>query len=208
PPRLPPGRHRLRPPLQNPLLFLRTTTTTTTTYYPFNSHYQNPNPNSFFRGQNPRYLTLIFTTTTSRFPIPRPSLDSVSGKPSDEDSRSSPLMITPSDFPLKFYTAVSSSIRDRSRDIMTVVAALAAMLLGAGCGALTAAAVYFVYVLLSRCRRRGASIDFDDVDSSDDDDADDDVTSAKKFSYLPIPSVPWLVEDDLKKPAPPAKEVV
>ncbi|GFQ04633.1 hypothetical protein PHJA_002607300 [Phtheirospermum japonicum] len=43
-------------------------------------------------------------------------------------------MITPSDFPLKFYTAVSSSIRDRSRDIMTVVAALAAMLLGAGCG--------------------------------------------------------------------------
>ncbi|KAL3620353.1 hypothetical protein CASFOL_035265 [Castilleja foliolosa] len=174
------------------------TTTTTTTYYPFNSFHRNPNSNSLFFDQNPRYLSLVLTTTASRFPILRPSLDSVSEKSSDEDSRSSHwMMTTPSNFPLKFYTAVSSSIRDWSREIMTVVAALAAMLLGAGCGALTAAAVYFVYALITH--RRRSSVDFDDVDSSDE---DDDFTISKKFSYLPIPA------DDLKKPAPPAKEVV
>ncbi|KAK6144049.1 hypothetical protein DH2020_020869 [Rehmannia glutinosa] len=179
--------------------------TTTTTYYPFDSHHDgNPNPNSVLRSQNPRYLTLIFTTTTtSRFPIRRPSL--VSSKPPGEDSQPSSPMMTSSDFPLKFVSSVSSSIRDLSKDIMTVMAAVAALLLGVACGALSAFAMYFVWVLLSRRRR----FDFeDDYLSSSDDDDDDDVTVAKKFGYVAIPAKPKLADDDLKKPAPPAKEVV
>ncbi|KAK6138410.1 hypothetical protein DH2020_027884 [Rehmannia glutinosa] len=165
--------------------------TTTTTYYPFDSHHDgNPNPNSVLRSQKPRYLTLIFTTTTtSRFPIRRPSL--VSSKPPGEDSQPSSPMMT--------------SIRDLSKDIMTVMAAVAALLLGVACGALSAFAMYFVWVLLSRRRR----FDFeDDYLSSSDDDDDDDVTVAKKFGYVAIPAKPKLADDDLKKPAPPAKEVV
>ncbi|KAI3461111.1 hypothetical protein Pfo_017774 [Paulownia fortunei] len=177
--------------------------TTTTTYYPYNSPHRNPNPNSLLQGQNPRYLTLIFTTTTttSRLPIHRPSLNFASNNPLDEDSQSSSSMMTSSDFPLKFFSSVSSSIRDRSRDIMSVVGAL---LFGVGCGALTAAAMYFVWALFFPRR-----FDFDDVSSSSsDDDDDDDVTVAKKFGYVAIPKQPKLVDDDLKKPAPPAKEVV
>ncbi|KAI3449973.1 hypothetical protein Pfo_006638 [Paulownia fortunei] len=110
-------------------------------------------------------------------------------------------MMTSSDFPLKFYSSVSSSIRDRTKDIMSVVGAL---LFGVGCGALTAAIMYFVWALFSPGR-----FDLGDVSSSSDEDDDDDVTAAKKkFGYVAIPTKPEVVEDDLKKPAPPAKEVV
>ncbi|KAL0371103.1 UNVERIFIED_CONTAM: hypothetical protein Sangu_0428400 [Sesamum angustifolium] len=86
---------------------------------------------------------------------------------------------------------------------MSVVGAL---LFGVGCGALTAATMYFVWSLFSPGR-----FDFDDISSSSsDDDDDDDVTAAKKkLGYVSIPANPKVVdEDDLKKPAPPAKEVV
>lgn len=81
---------------------------------------------------------------------------------------------------------------------------LGALLFGVGCGALTAAAMYFVWALFSP---RG--VDFDDASSSSsDDDVNDDVTVAKKLGYVAIPTKPKLVDADLKKPAPPAKEVV
>ncbi|KAB2087737.1 hypothetical protein ES319_A04G124400v1 [Gossypium barbadense] len=42
-----------------------------------------------------------------------------------------------------------SSLRDRSRDILSVVVAL---LFGVGCGSLTAAAIYFVWIIFTaRC---------------------------------------------------------
>ncbi|KAK4419576.1 hypothetical protein Salat_2370500 [Sesamum alatum] len=179
------------------LFYFSATTTTTTTYYPFNSLPRNPNSNSILRNQNPRYLTLIFTsTTTNRFPDRRPSINFESSPDFDDVSKSS-------DFPLRFYSSVSSSIRDRTKDIMSVVGAL---LFGVGCGALTAATMYFVWSLFSPGR-----FDVDDVSSSSsDDDDDDDVTAAKKkLGYVSIPTKPKVVDDyDLKKPAPPAKEVV
>ncbi|KAK6164126.1 hypothetical protein DH2020_000990 [Rehmannia glutinosa] len=182
-------------------LFYFSATTTTTTYYPYNSISRNPNnPNSLLRNQNPRYLTLIFTsTTTTPFSDRRPALNSDSNPAFDDNSQSSSMMTSP-DFPLKFYSSVSSSIRERTKDIMSVVGAL---LFGVGCGALTAAIMYFVWALFSPSR-----FDFGDVSSSsDDDDDDDDVTAVKKkLGYVSIPTK--VVDDDLKKPAPPAKEVV
>ncbi|PIN07488.1 hypothetical protein CDL12_13987 [Handroanthus impetiginosus] len=167
--------------------------TTTTTYYPYNSLNRNPNPNSIFHRHSPRYLTLIFTTTTTtRFPNHRGALNFFSNNPLEEDSQ-----LTSSDFPVRFYSSVSSSIRDRTRDIISV---LGALLFGVGCGVLTGLAVYLVWALFSPRR-----FDFDDVSSSSSDDDDDDVTVAKKLGYVAIPAEPKLVEDDLKKPA---KEVV
>ncbi|PIN03794.1 hypothetical protein CDL12_23676 [Handroanthus impetiginosus] len=175
--------------------------TTTTTYYPSNSLPRNPNVDSLPRNQNPRYLTLIFTsTTTNRFPEPRPSINFDSKPALADDSQSSSTM-TSSDFPLKFYSSVSSSIRDRTKDIISVVGAL---LFGVGCGVLTAAIMYFVWALFYHCR-----VDFEDASSSSDDDDDDDVAAAKKkLGYVAVPTKLKVVDDDLKKPAPPAKEVV
>ncbi|EPS68526.1 hypothetical protein M569_06251, partial [Genlisea aurea] len=90
---------------------------------------------------------------------------------------------------LRFYSSISSSIRDRSKDIMSVVGAL---LFGVGCGALTAAIMYFLWALFSPSR-----LDFGEICSSSDDDDDDDVTAAKKkLGYVIIPSQPKVVDDD------------
>ncbi|KAL1539945.1 hypothetical protein AAHA92_24368 [Salvia divinorum] len=169
------------------------TTTTTTTYYPFHSLPANPNPHSALRRLNPRYVTFIFTSTAPKpFSGHRPSLDLKSDPSSNADSHSSPAM-TSSAFPLNFYSPVSSSIRDRTTDVMSVVGAL---LFGVGCGALTGAVMYFLWALFSPGR-----FDVDDVS----DDEDDDVAAIKKrLVYVSIPAV----TDDLKNPAPPAKEVV
>ncbi|KAL3647558.1 hypothetical protein CASFOL_008526 [Castilleja foliolosa] len=173
----------------------------TTTYYPYNSLPHNPNPNPILVNRNPRFFTLIFTSTTTS-PISdlrRPSIHFDSDPAVAADSESFPRMMS-SDFPLKFYSTVSRSIRERTKDIMSVVGAL---LFGVGCGALTAAVMYFLWALYSPSR-------FDFCDSSDEDgDDDDEIASTKrKLGYLAIPTKPATVDDDLKKPAPPAKEVV
>lgn len=176
-------------------IFYFSATATTTTYYPHNSLSGNPNPKSFFRIQNPRYLTLIFTST-NRNPIEdrRPSLN-FNSKPS---INSNPTMMASSGFPLKFYSSVSSSIRDRTKDIMSVVGAL---LFGVGSGALTAAIMYFLWALFSPSR-----FNFIDSSSSDEDEYDDDVTAPKKkLGYVSIPTKYDVVEEDLKKSP---KEVV
>ncbi|KAG6402835.1 hypothetical protein SASPL_135049 [Salvia splendens] len=178
------------------IFYFSATTTTTTTYYPFQSHLANPNPHSALRRLNPRYVTFIFTSTAPKpFSGHRPSLNFKSDPSSDANSHSSPAMTSSVFFPLKFYSSVSSSIRDRAADIMSVVGAL---LFGVGCGALTGAVMYFLYALFSPGR-----FDFDDV--SDDDDDDDVADIKRKLGYLSIPAV---TTDDLKKPALPAKEVV
>ncbi|CAA0805798.1 Unknown protein [Striga hermonthica] len=185
-------------------LFYFSATTTTTTYYPYNSLPGNPNSNSLVGGQRPRYFTLIFTSSVAKpFSDRRPfiNFESADAAASFDDNPRSSSAMTSSDFPTKFYSSVSSSIRERTKDIMSVVGAL---LFGVGCGALTAAVMYFVWALFTPTR-----FDFGDASSSsdDDDDDDDDVAAAKrKLGYLALPTK--VVDDDLKKPAIPTKEVV
>ncbi|WCJ25094.1 hypothetical protein M5689_007005 [Euphorbia peplus] len=81
-----------------------------------------------------------------------------------------------------------SSLRDRTKDILSVVVAL---LFGVGCGALTAASMYLVWSLFStRYEYR-----FDEFEDEDEDE--DDV---KKMGYVKIPE-----GDNVVKPA---KEVI
>ncbi|XP_075481155.1 uncharacterized protein LOC142521864 [Primulina tabacum] len=171
--------------------------TTETSYYLL----RNPIPNSLF--QNPRYLTLVFTTTASPASqltdhLSSMSFDSVNPLDfeSDSDSESSSTM-TSSNLPIKFYSSVFNSIRERTRDIMSVVGAL---LFGVACGALTATTVYFLWALFSP-----GHFEFDDFSSSDD---DDEVTTAKKFGYVAVATKPKVVDDDIRTPVPLAKEVV
>ncbi|KAF2314776.1 hypothetical protein GH714_033523 [Hevea brasiliensis] len=71
-----------------------------------------------------------------------------------------------------------SSLRDRTKDILSVVVAL---LFGVGCGALTAATMYLVWSLFStRYDYRYEEFDGEDGDEEDD-------LSAKKMGYGKIP---------------------
>ncbi|KAE8697084.1 NC domain-containing protein-related [Hibiscus syriacus] len=70
---------------------------------------------------------------------------------------------------------VFSSLRDRSRDILSVVAAL---LLGVGCGALTAATIYLVWMIFTGRREY-----LEDYES-------DEEFSSKKNGYVNIPPNP------------------
>ncbi|KAL1545006.1 hypothetical protein AAHA92_21782 [Salvia divinorum] len=164
-----------------------------TTYYPSNSLNSNPNDPNDALITNPQYITLIFTTTTStvspRFPIRHFNRF-------NDIAQSSP-----SEFPLNFYSSVSSSVRDRTMDILSVVGAL---LFGVGCGAIAAAVMFSLWSLFNP-----SSVDFDDISSSsDDEDDDDDVILAKKIGYVAIPAQRQVIDYDLEKAAPPAKEVV
>ncbi|GER46017.1 hypothetical protein STAS_23003 [Striga asiatica] len=172
---------------------------TTTADYPFNSHHRNPNSDPLLQRQNPRYLTLIFTAT-SRFSIRRPRPEFGAVETLNGDTRPSQLVDMPSHLPIRVYSAVAGSIRDRSRDILLAISALAALLLGAGCGALTAAATYSVYVLFSRRRRRRVDSGEADLISSDD-GASDDLSFFKEFGYVAVADAPKLADDTLGKPA-------
>ncbi|XP_047979204.1 uncharacterized protein LOC125221124 [Salvia hispanica] len=149
----------------------------TTTYYPSNSLNSNPNDPNYALIENPQYITLIFTTTTV--------------SPQFNDAAQS----SPSEFPLDFYSSVSSSVRDRTMDILSVVGAL---LFGVGCGAIAAAVMFSLWSLFNPC-----SVDFDDLSSSDedDDDNDDDVILAKKIGYVAIPAQRKVIDCDLEKAA-------
>ncbi|MCD7446012.1 hypothetical protein HAX54_024716 [Datura stramonium] len=173
----------------------------------------NPNPNFFLHNPSisPRFRTFFVSIGGFRHDAPRFGLD----RPSIFFRRSDPIFFdreeaveqvedgeelenrSSSMIPLEFYSSVTSSIRDRTKDIMRVVGAL---LFGVGCGALTAATMYLVWSLFWPNH-------FDSEDSDDDFDEgdDDDVASLKKMGYLAIPTK--VVDDDLKKPAAPAKEV-
>ncbi|WMV18004.1 hypothetical protein MTR67_011389 [Solanum verrucosum] len=181
---------------------------TSTSYYQIPttiSRNPNPNPNFFLRNPSisPRFRAFVVTTSGFRddapkFGLLRPSVffrrsdpflireDAVEHVEDGEEleSRSSSMM------PVEFYSSVTSSIRDRTKDIMRVVGAL---LFGVGCGALTAATMYLIWSLFWPNR-----FEFEE--------SDDDFDSAKKMGYVAIPTK--VVDDDLKKPAAPAKEVV
>ncbi|KAK8489024.1 hypothetical protein V6N13_046168 [Hibiscus sabdariffa] len=73
---------------------------------------------------------------------------------------------------------VLSSLRERSRDILSVVVAL---LFGVGCGALTAATLYMVWTLFSsRSDYHQAFLEEDESDGE---------LSPKKIGYVNIPTV-------------------
>lgn len=92
--------------------------------------------------------------------------------------------------PFGFLSYDFSSLRDRTKDILSVVVAL---LFGVGCGALTAATMYMVWSLFSNR--------YDYHDSYDDDYvAEDEIDSPKKMGYVKIPAIE-------SAPAP-AKEAV
>ncbi|KAL5743622.1 hypothetical protein ACOSQ2_026738 [Xanthoceras sorbifolium] len=79
-----------------------------------------------------------------------------------------------------------SSLRDRTKDILSVVVAL---LFGVGCGALTAVTMYLVWTLFAgRYNYRNSTYDeFSDGDDDDNND-EDDVFSPKKMGYEKIPA--------------------
>lgn len=83
-----------------------------------------------------------------------------------------------------------SSLRDRTKDILSVVVAL---LFGVGCGALTAATMYLAWSLFSNRSDYHSSSPFGD-------DSDEDDFSPKKIGYVKIPAA-----DSVPAPVP-AKE--
>ncbi|CAI9110375.1 OLC1v1010384C1 [Oldenlandia corymbosa var. corymbosa] len=192
--------------------------TTTTSFYPATtasnafSDSLNPNPNfdnvfAFEKSNSfsPKFLT-FYLTTAKPHEDSRPRMSYISlrrtpfhlyysnqadnfigdveeneaqEKRSDEDSM----------FPLGIYSSVStSSIRDRTKDIMSVVGAL---LFGVGCGALTAATMFLIWSLFSPHR-----FEFDDSDDDSDDDDNDD--EKRKVGYVTIPDEVDLIKMGIK----------
>ncbi|KAI4307728.1 hypothetical protein L6164_030884 [Bauhinia variegata] len=91
--------------------------------------------------------------------------------------------------PFGFSSYDFSSLRDRTKDILSVVVAL---LFGVGCGALTAATMYLVWSMFSNRYDYRASYG-DIVDKEED-----EIPSPKKMGYLKIPaaeSVPAPVKE-------------
>ncbi|PIA60687.1 hypothetical protein AQUCO_00300300v1 [Aquilegia coerulea] len=90
---------------------------------------------------------------------------------------------------LPSFGGVTSSLRDRTKDILSVVVAL---LFGVGCGALTSATMYLAWTLITN---------HDSDFSSDDEDV-----NPKKMGYCKIPDdVPPVI---VAVPALAAKQVV
>ncbi|CAN7053321.1 unnamed protein product [Brassica rapa subsp. trilocularis] len=75
------------------------------------------------------------------------------------------------------FPFVSENVKDRTRDILSVVMAL---LFGVGCGALTAATMYLVWALV--VNRHGYNFEEDDYENEESDAA-----SLKKLGYVKIP---------------------
>lgn len=81
--------------------------------------------------------------------------------------------------PLGFSSYSTTSLRDRAKDILSVVIAL---LFGVGCGALTAAAMYLLWSLVAT--RFEYHYGFEGEEDGED---ADDVFSPKKMGYAKIP---------------------
>ncbi|KAJ8444191.1 hypothetical protein Cgig2_031011 [Carnegiea gigantea] len=81
------------------------------------------------------------------------------------------------------------SFRDRTKDILSVVASL---LFGAACGALIAGTMYLAWSLFNHCNEESYR-SLDGFSSDDDDENDDDeenIFNPKKKGYVAIPSAP------------------
>ncbi|KNA20081.1 hypothetical protein SOVF_055620 [Spinacia oleracea] len=98
---------------------------------------------------------------------------------------------TPKERP-EFLPLGFSSLRDRTKDILSVVASL---LFGAACGALTAGTMYLVWSLFNH--RSGSYRSLDGFSSDDDDNDDDDIFNPKKTGYVAIPASPVKAMDSI-----------
>ncbi|KAK1439271.1 hypothetical protein QVD17_05087 [Tagetes erecta] len=142
------------------------TSSSSTSFYPTDNH---PLPNPNF--QNPRFT--FFITEIHQFhrtrSFSRPIFNDRAIESSSDDVVSSK----------PYYPPSSSSIRDRTMDILSIVGAL---LFGVGCGALTAGTMYLIWSLFSN-RHDFAS----DSDEDEYDDSEDDVTFNKN-GYVAVPT--------------------
>lgn len=143
---------------------------------PDNSSPQNPNPNNNFRRS--QSITLFITEI-------RP-VDFYPSIPTIDQNRDDSSLYT-------------SSFRDRTRDILSVVGSL---LFGVGCGALTAATMYLMWSLFA-ANRFDLRDDSDDESDGDEDGFEGDDVSPKKIGYVAIPAAA-----DSDSPLVVAKEVV
>ncbi|KAL5715316.1 hypothetical protein ACHQM5_017151 [Ranunculus cassubicifolius] len=161
---------------------------------------QNPNPNSNLNQNSPRFFTIF-----DFYPTQQPLEIFIERRTTFDSNnfllpRSNPIRFEKPETPksiLPYDSFGFSSLRERTKDIFSVVAAL---LFGVGCGALTSATMYLAWSLITnRYDARGDDVD---VDFSDE---DDEVFSPKKMGYCNIP-------DDVTAPdakdVVPAKEVV
>lgn len=78
-------------------------------------------------------------------------------------------------------TPLASSLQDRARDILAVAAGL---LFGVGCGALTAATLYFLFAVATN---RHVIIGGSHYDDEEEEDEYDEIPSPKKGSYVAVP---------------------
>lgn len=154
---------------------------------------QNPNPNflphnptttATISFSSPRSVTFFFARPINPHPKPQIIVDRAT-TPREEENH--PLL------PFGFY---SSSFRDRTKDILSIVGSL---LLGIGCGGLTAATLYLIWSLF-------APNGFHFRGHEDDDESDDDDVGPKKMGYVGIPAAD--VAPAKAVDFAPAKEVV
>lgn len=150
--------------------------------------FRNPNSNTFATITEIRSFTPLYIT------------DKPTGKPSSSydlffphaTHLPEPERVNPR-APLGFASAYDfSSLRDRTKDILSVALAL---LFGVGCGALTAATMYLVWSVFST-RHRASS--FDDFSSDDE----DEIESPKKLGYVKIPAIETTTAVAPAAPAP------
>ncbi|XP_022642721.1 uncharacterized protein LOC106774809, partial [Vigna radiata var. radiata] len=127
--------------------------------------FRNPNSNTFATITEIRSFTPIFVTDK------RSSYDVFFPHALPQQERVNPRA------PLGFASAYDfSSLRDRTKDILSVALAL---LFGVGCGALTAATMYLVWSVFP-IRHHAAA--YDDFSS------DEEIESPKKLGYVKIPA--------------------
>lgn len=139
--------------------------------YSFSFNPNNPNPNS----NHPAGIVTIFTEIRQFSPhrplifLDRPIFPAMDDQPLIEEPPRR----------LSHFGYDFSSLRDRTKDIFSVVVAL---LFGVGCGSLTAVTMYLVWSLFAnRHDSRNSYEEFSDDDARDD-------LSPKKMGYEKIPA--------------------
>ncbi|KMT13352.1 hypothetical protein BVRB_4g084430 [Beta vulgaris subsp. vulgaris] len=151
----------------------------------------NPNPNFSFRHNRPQFIVVSADLHPHHHFRHRRFLPLMVDRfPTVEKAQE-----TSEFLPLGF-----SSLRDRTKDILSVVASL---LFGAACGALTAGTMYLIWSMFNH--RNGSYRNLDGFESDDDDNDDDDIFNPKKTGYVAIPAAPAKAVDSI--PAP-VKEAV
>ncbi|XP_021592764.1 uncharacterized protein LOC110600260 [Manihot esculenta] len=140
-----------------------------------------PNPNSHHPSSS-GFVTIVTEITQQRSPsetlLHRRVFPAVLVDDEDSQHRAIQRRQEAPVLPFGLSSYDMSSLRDRTKDILSVVVAL---LFGVGCGALTAATMYLVWSLFST-RYDYRYEEFD----SEDGDEDDDI-SPKKVGYCKIP---------------------